>query len=210
MTMKPDLIIFDFDGTLADSVGFFRALLPELSRKFGFRLPSFEEQEAMRGHPPREVMQALGIPGWKLPLIAVHARKRAKAAEKFPLFEGTLDLLNTLMARGIPVAVVSSNSEAVVRRALGPEISSRISAWSCGAGMFGKAKHFRDVMKRLSADPARTLAVGDEIRDIDAAREVGIRCVAVSWGFAPREALTAACPDHAFDCGEDLKAFLAG
>ncbi|OZB15192.1 MAG: HAD family hydrolase, partial [Hyphomonas sp. 34-62-18] len=50
---KPDLIIFDFDGTLADSVGFFRALLPELSRKFGFRLPSFEEQEAMRGHPPR-------------------------------------------------------------------------------------------------------------------------------------------------------------
>lgn len=207
---KPDLIIFDFDGTLADSVSFFRALLPELSQKFRFRLPGHEEQEAMRGHPPKEVMRALGIPGWKLPMIAVYARKRAKAAEAFPLFEGTVELLDTLMERGIPVAVVSSNSEAVVRRALGPEISARIAAWSCGAGMFGKARHFRDVMKRLGASPERTLAVGDEIRDIDAAREVGIRCVAVSWGFAPMDALKAACPDHAFEDGQALRAFLTG
>lgn len=207
---KPDLIIFDFDGTLADSVSFFRALLPELSRKFRFRLPSHEEQEAMRGHPPREVMRSLGIPGWKLPMIAVYARKRAKAAETFPLFEGTLDLLDTLTAKGIAVAVVSSNDEAVVRRALGPEISARISAWSCGAGMFGKAKHFRDVMRRMGVSPDKTLAVGDEIRDIDAAREVGIRSVAVSWGFAPMDALKMAAPDYAFEDGAALKAFLAG
>lgn len=206
---RPDLIIFDFDGTLADSVSWFRALLPELSQKYRFRLPGHEEQEAMRGHPPREVMRALGIPSWKLPLIAVHARKRARAAEAFPLFEGTLDLLDTLIARGIPVAVVSSNAEAVVRRALGPEISRRISAWSCGAGMFGKAKHFRDVIRRMKAAPEHTIAVGDEIRDIDAAREVGIRCVAVSWGFAPADALREAGPDHVFEDGAALKAFLA-
>lgn len=210
MTQKPDLIIFDFDGTLADSVGFFRELLPELSRKFRFRLPSHEEQEAMRGHPPREVMQSLGIPRWKLPMIAVYARKRARASEAFPLYASTCELLDALIAKGIPVAVVSSNAEAVVRRALGPEISSRISAWSCGAGMFSKAKHFRGVMRRLKADPARTLAVGDEIRDIDAAREVGICSVAVSWGFAPMDALKAACPDHAFEDPAALKAFLAG
>ena len=209
MSQRPDLIIFDFDGTLADSVGFFREMLPDLSRKFRFRLPSHEEQEAMRGHPPRDVMRALGIPGWKLPLIAVYARKRARASDAFPLYATTRDLLEALIEKRIPVAVVSSNAEAVVRRALGPEISSRISAWSCGAGMFGKAKHFRDVMKRLKADPARTLAVGDEIRDIDAAREVGIRSVAVCWGFAPVEALKAACPDHTFEDPAALKAFLA-
>lgn len=208
--MKPQLVIFDFDGTLADSMTFFRGLLPELSRKFGFRLPEGDELEAMRGRPPREVMRTLGIPGWKLPLIAVHARKRARAAERFPLFDGTVELIETLSAQGIAVAIVSSNAEAVVRRALGAEVSARISAWSCGAGMFGKAKHFRDVMKTLKADPARTVAVGDETRDIEAAREVGIRSVAVSWGFAPREALQAAGPDHAFDDGPALKAFLAG
>ncbi|MFN7054931.1 HAD hydrolase-like protein [Hyphomonas sp.] len=208
--MPPQLVIFDFDGTLADSMTFFRGLLPELAQKFRFRQPEGEELEAMRGHPPRDVMRTLGIPGWKLPLIAVHARKRAKAAEAFPLFEGTQALIEALAARGIAVAIVSSNSEAVVRRALGPETCARISAWSCGAAMFGKAKHFRDVIRAVKADPARTIAVGDEIRDIEAAREVGIRSVAVSWGFAPRAALTAAAPDHTFDDGEALKAFLAG
>lgn len=207
---KPALVIFDFDGTLADSFGFFQAMLPELAAKFRFRLPCEKEQAAMRSHAPREVMQSLGIPGWKLPFIAVHARKRAKAAATFPLFEGTADLIDALAAKGIPIAIVSSNSEAVVRRALGPEISARISAWSCGAGMFGKAKHFRDVIRKLKADPARTLAVGDEIRDIDAAREVGIRAVAVAWGFAPAETLRAAGPDHTFEDGASLKAFLAG
>lgn len=208
--MKPDLVIFDFDGTLADSVGFFRTLLPELAQKFRFRVPTLEEQEEMRGHPPREVMRTLGIPGWKLPFIAVHARKRAGAAAAFPLYGGTLDLLAALTEAGIRVAVVSSNSEAVVRRALGPEVSARISAWSCGAAMFGKARHFREVIRRLGADPARTLGVGDEIRDIDAAREVGIRAVAVSWGFAPAAALAAAGPDQLFDTCDALKAYLTG
>lgn len=208
--MKPDLVIFDFDGTLADSVGFFRALLPELAQKFRFRVPSEEEQEAMRGHPPREVMRAVGIPGWKLPFIAMHARKRAQAAEAFPLYGGTAGLLEALMAAGIQVAVVSSNSEAVVRRALGPEISAQIAAWSCGAAMFGKAKHFREVIGKLGADPGRTLGVGDEIRDIEAAREVGIRAVAVSWGFAPEAALAAAGPDEIFTTAEALKQFLLG
>lgn len=208
--VKPQLIIFDFDGTLADSMTFFRALLPELARKFRFRVPLPEEQEAMRGRPPREVMRTLGIPGWKLPFIAAHARKRAKAAEAFPLFEGTTGLLQALLAAGVPVAVVSSNSELVVRRALGPEISTQISAWSCGAAMFGKAKHFREVIAAVGADPARTLGVGDEIRDIEAAREVGIRAVAVSWGFAPEAALAAAGPDEMFTTAEALRQFLLG
>jgi phosphoglycolate phosphatase len=207
--MTPQLVIFDFDGTLADSMTFFRALLPELAQKFRFREPAGEELEAMRAHPPRDVMRRLGIPGWKLPLIAFHARKRARAAEAFPLFEGTHALIEALAARGIAVAIVSSNSEAVVRRALGPEACARISAWSCGAAMFGKAKHFRYVMKAVGADPARTIAIGDEIRDIEAAREVGIMSIAVSWGFAPRAALAAAGPDLTFDDGDALRAFLA-
>lgn len=208
--MKPALVIFDFDGTLADSVGFFRTLLPELAQKFGFRVPSLEEQEAMRGHPPRDVMRALGIPGWKLPFIAVHARKRARAAEAFPLFDGAAEVMAGLLDAGIPVAVVSSNAEAVVRRALGSEISVRISSWSCGAAMFGKAKHFREVIRATGAEAARTISVGDEIRDIDAAREVGIQAVAVSWGFAPASALKAAGPDQVFDAPDALSAYLLG
>lgn len=204
-----DLLIFDFDGTLADSAAWFRSILPDLARRFGFRCPDEAELEILRHKPPREVMRILKIPGWKLVFIAVHVRKRAAKAAAFPLFDGIPEMLESAATKGIKIAVVSSNAEINVRRALGPELSARVHAWSCGAGMFGKAKHFRDVLGQLKVAPDRTLTVGDEIRDIEAAREVGIRTGAVTWGFGIKPALEAQRPDHLFQSVGELKAFLA-
>lgn len=204
-----DLLIFDFDGTLADSAAWFRSILPDLARRFGFRCPDEDELEILRHKPPREVMRILKIPGWKLVLIAVHVRKRAAKAAAFPLFDGISEMLEALAGTGIKIAVVSSNAEVNVRKALGPELSAKVSAWSCGAGMFGKAKHFREVLRELKIAPSRTLTVGDEIRDIEAAREVGICTGAVTWGFGMKQALEAERPDHLFESVDDLKAFLA-
>lgn len=203
-----DLLIFDFDGTLADSAGWFRSILPDLARRFRFRCPDAEELEELRHKPPREVMRILKIPGWKLVLIAVHVRKRAAKAEAFPLFDGIPAVLEQLAAKGLKIAVVSSNSEVNVRRALGPQLSALVTAWSCGAGMFGKAKHFRDVLGEMRVVPARALAVGDEIRDIDAAREVGLRTAAVAWGFGMKPGLEAAMPDLCFDAVQDFHTFV--
>lgn len=203
-----DLMIFDFDGTLADSAGWFRSILPDVARKFRFRCPDDAELEELRHKPPREVMRILKIPGWKLALIAVHARKRAAKADAFPLFDGVPDVLNCLAARGMKLAIVSSNAEVNVRRALGPDLSTKIAAWSCGAAMFGKARHFRDVLDKLDVPAARALAVGDEIRDIDAAREVGLRNAAVAWGFGMKDALEAAGPDFSFETVADFRRFV--
>ncbi len=201
-------MIFDFDGTLADSAAWFRSILPDLARRFGFRCPDEEELEVLRHKPPREVMRILKIPGWKLVFIAVHVRKRAAKAEAFRLFEGVPDLLRLLESRGLKIAVVSSNAEVNVRRALGPELSALVASWSCGAGMFGKAKHFRDVIRELKVSPERALAVGDEIRDIEAAREVGLKTAAVAWGFGMKPALEAAGPDLLFETVGNLRGFL--
>ena len=203
-----DLLVFDFDGTLANSASWFRSILPDLARRFGFRCPDEEELEVLRHKPPREVMRILKIPGWKLVFIAVHVRKRAAKAEAFPLFDGVPEVLRAIAAKGVRVAVVSSNAEVNVRRALGPELSAQVAAWSCGAGMFGKAKHFRDVLRELKVAPERALAVGDEIRDIEAAREVGLNTAAVAWGFGMKPALEAAGPDLLFETVGEFQGFL--
>lgn len=208
MSKPADLYIFDFDGTLADSAGWFRSILPDLAKRFGFRCPDHAEQEELRHKPAREVMRILNIPGWKLVFIAVHVRKRAAREGVFPLFEGVPAMLQAIKAGGARIAIVSSNAEASVRRALGPELSAEIAIFSCGAGMFGKAKHFRDVLKKAKVPKEQVLAVGDEIRDIDAAREVGLATAAVAWGFAKKPALVAAKPDHCFDTVEDFRSFV--
>ncbi len=205
-----DLLVFDFDGTLANSAGWFRSILPDLSRRFGFRCPDEAELEVLRHKPPREVMRILKIPGWKLVFIAVHVRKRAAKAEAFPLFDGVPEVLRLIAAGGMKIAVVSSNAEVNVRRALGPELSALVASWSCGAGMFGKAKHFRDVLSELKVAPDCALAVGDEIRDIEAAREVGLRTAAVAWGFGMKPALEAAGPDLLFETMGEFRGFVEG
>lgn len=205
-----DLLVFDFDGTLANSAGWFRSILPDLSRRFGFRCPDEGELEVLRHKPPREVMRILNIPGWKLAFIAVHVRKRAAKAEAFPLFEGVPDVLRAIAARGVKIAVVSSNAEGNVRRALGPEFSAQVASWSCGAGLFGKAKHFRDVLRETKVAPERALSVGDEIRDIEAARDVGMKTAAVAWGFGMKPALEAAGPDLLFETVGEFQGFVEG
>jgi len=76
--------------------------------------------------------------------------------------------------------VVSSNSEEVIRRVLGPELAELISLYACGASLFGKARKFKQVTARgVSRD--KVICIGDETRDIEAARAVGLDCGAVGW-----------------------------
>lgn len=195
-----DLIIFDFDGTLADSLTWFRSVLGDIVEKHG--LPPIDDAraEALRNLPPKTIMNELGIPSWKIPLLAADVRTRAaRNVDKIHLFEGVRDLVETLSDNGVKLAVVSSNGETAVRAVLGEALCERFDIFACGAALFGKASIFRKVIRKAGTTPARTLSVGDEVRDIDAARETGCVAGAVNWGFATETILADQSPDTMFD-----------
>lgn len=192
--MRPELIILDFDGTLADSAPWFAGELNRVARRFGFREVNAAEREGLRGMGTREILRFLRVPGWKLPFIARHMRRRvAEEAWAISLFPGTPLLLERLAALA-PLAIASSNSEANIRRILGPGMAL-ITRCEGGSSLFGKARKFRRLIRDAGAGPRATLCIGDELRDIEAARAVGARAVAVSWGYAAREGLASAGPD---------------
>jgi len=206
-----DLAIFDFDGTLADSWRLMGEAINEAADVFGYRRISPAEAQALRGQDNRAVMRALGVRMWQLPRIASHMRQVALAgAGRISLFDGIATLLPALVARGVGVAVVSSNSEAVVRQVLGPELSACVTDFDCGATLFGKASKFRRVVRRAGVPPARTAGVGDEARDIEAARAAGVAAVAVTWGYATADLLESRAPDHVVRTVEELQALLTG
>ncbi|MDP9196166.1 MAG: HAD hydrolase-like protein [Pseudomonadota bacterium] len=85
--MKKQLAIFDFDGTLANSMEWFSGVMNDVARQHGFRQISDEEREMLRGRSSREIVKYMGIPAWKLPLIARHMRKIARRdTGKIPAF----------------------------------------------------------------------------------------------------------------------------
>lgn len=207
--MAYDLVIFDFDGTLADTGAWFRTATNKAAARFGFRQLSEQEFEALRSKGNREIIEQMGVPFWKLPMIAAFMRREAEAyISEIRLFPGVEDMLEAVRAAGARIAVVTSNRERVVRAALGGSVEL-IDHFACGAALFGKARKFRQVMKAASVDPGRVLAVGDEARDIEAARGAGIRAGSVGWGLADPEFLKSLGPDLFFSEVADIATALA-
>jgi phosphoglycolate phosphatase len=193
------LLILDFDGTLADSADWMIGMFDEVAVRHRLRRVGRDEIAMLRGKSGREVLAYLDCPLWKLPAIARDVRKASAAqAERIALFEGVPALFAALGRRGVQAAIVSSNGEPTIRRILGPGLAGQVAYWDCGASLFGKAAKFREVVRRSGVDASEVLCVGDEIRDIAAAREAGLACAAALWGYATAEALHAHAPDHAF------------
>lgn len=192
------LVIFDFDGTLSDSGDWFLSILDDLADRFRFRRVDAQEVETLRRRPTRDVIAHLGIAAWKLPLIARHVRARfGRDAARIQLFDGVRMMLKTLSDAGVRMMLCSSNGEANVCAVLGPD-AVRFEAYFCGSGLFGKVAKFRRAVEASGLKPADILAIGDETRDVDAAREVGLAAGVVLWGYANPETLVAMKPDMAF------------
>lgn len=205
MEAQIDLVIFDFDGTLADSTAWaIRAVRP-LAERFKFKAVTEDEIAMLRGRTSREIIAYLGLPLWKVPLIAAHGKKMMAAeAHAIPLFSGTGDLLRGLSAAGLKLAIVSSNSEATIRAILGADLAGLIGHYGCGAAIFGKAAKFKAVVKAARIPKDRVLCIGDETRDIEAAREAGLACGAVEWGYATRRALVDHGPTMIFAAMDEI------
>jgi phosphoglycolate phosphatase len=138
----------------------------------------------------------------------MRALKRADMAH-IPLFPGVDTMLRGLADAGVTLALVSSDNEVNTRDMLGEANAALISHFACGASLFGKAAKFKRVMKLAGVAAGATIAIGDEIRDIEAARAAGIACGAVAWGYAAPEALRARKPNVVFEKMEEIAAMLA-
>jgi phosphoglycolate phosphatase len=208
MTTQPPcdatrLVVFDFDGTLADS-------LSETIAVYNDEADTAPDLPRLRAMRPWDVLRALHIPMWKVPLILAAVRRGMRdRIERVEPFAGVGAAVSGLRQAGARCAILSSNGRGNVERFLARHAMDEFEWVQCGASAFGKASRLRSLLKSLKPLPAASCYVGDEVRDVVAAEEVGLRSVAVTWGYSSRSALEAARPDLLVDTPEQLAAVLA-
>ncbi len=206
---KYQLIVFDFDGTLADTFPWFATALNDAAERYRFNRVESAEHDALRGSEPWQILERLGLSTWKLFAVARYLRARmSEDVGRISLFSGIPELLESLCAAGSVLALVSSNSESNVRAVLGPQNAARFSFYGCGASLFGKASKVKRALARTSTAPSRAILVGDEIRDSAAARDCGMAFGAVAWGYNTAAALRAHGPTEEFGSVADMLAKL--
>lgn len=197
--MKYELTIFDFDGTLADSFPWFIRIFNDVAEKYNFRRIEDHEIEALRGLDSRKIIEHLKIPMWKMPFIARHMRKQmARDLNQIFLFPGVDEMLQGIADNGVTIAIVSSNAQANIQAILGSKNACLIKYYSCGSGLFGKARKFKKLIRQSDIPASQTICIGDELRDLHAARSVGAAFGAVSWGYAKPESFISYSPDETF------------
>ena len=203
--MRYKLIIFDFDGTLADTFAWFVNIMDELAEKYKFTKINKAELETLRSFDANKMIKHHAVPLWKMPMIGNHVRKAmARDINQIHLFKGTGHLLQRLAAKGIKLAIATSNSYDNVLHLLGPQNATLIGQYECGVSVFGKSSKLKKIVKKSGVQCDETILIGDEIRDIDAARKANIAFGAVSWGYTRIEALKAHSPKEVFATLDDI------
>lgn len=182
--MSQPLVLFDFDGTLADSFHLFLDAWTHAAQRHRFRAVDTTDLDRLRRMSARDIVAEAGLPLWKLPAVVATMRAYVRErADEVRLFDGVPEALHALKADGVRIGLVTSNARDTVERVLGDECRRLIDHWGCGASLFGKAAKTRRVMKTAGATAARTVSVGDELRDLDVAQALGLDFVAVAWGY---------------------------
>jgi len=201
-------IIFDFDGTIADSFEVIVSIIKKLTHaEDDFTEASIYE---LRQLPIKSIMKKLNIYPWQLPLLLLRGRvMMRRRINEIKLFNGIVKTIEELHAEGHNLFIVSSNSPHNVVGFLKKHRLEEIFVDIEGnVSLFGKEKALAKLLKKNSLNPRETWYVGDELRDIDAALATELRSIAVTWGFTEKNALASHRPTALAERPTDIMTIL--
>ncbi len=206
------LIIFDLDGTLANSMDLILDIYNnDLAQRFGCKQVDKAKIPEYRMRQPRELFREFGITPLKFPFILFRAKRLMQARkEEIEIFSDMIPIIQQLHEKGFRLAVVTSNSTKNALTFLDKYNLTDYFEFVEGSRlMVKKDKKLRNVLKRYQLQKERLFYIGDEVRDVKACKAVGIRCGAVSWGQAHRNLLEQHQPEVIFDTASQIIEYLA-
>ncbi|WP_422767643.1 HAD-IA family hydrolase [Photobacterium leiognathi subsp. mandapamensis] len=189
-------IIIDFDGTLAASFDLFIEAMRAAHIKYSFRNVEDDEIETFRHYSAWQILKFLGLPMYQVPRVTRYIRHYMAAQIKaLPLASNWQETLQAL-ALDYELVILSSNSNQNIQTFLNQHELKCFSKIVSDVGLFGKVKAMRKLIKDNHWQNKNVFYIGDEIRDIKAAKKAKISSIAVTWGYNAEQALIIHQPNH--------------
>lgn len=210
----PDLVLFDLDGTLVDSVPDLAAAVDAMLAQFGSYVAGQRRVETWVGNGAQTLVErALNWADLSEVSVAdalacfLHHYEGNLAGASY-LYKGVEPLLSGLKQLGVPMAVVTNKPIALTHPLLAALKIDHYFSAVVGGDSFAQKKPapmpLLNVMETHQASADRTLMVGDSINDVAAARAAGCKVVAVTYGYNHGESIEATEPDKIVDRLDEL------
>jgi HAD superfamily hydrolase (TIGR01549 family) len=203
--MPPSCLIFDFDGTIADTFQAILRISNRLADEFRYKkiLPS--EVDFYKGKSSQEMVRLLKVPRLKIPRIVARAAEELHyEIETIEPFAGLPEALRLLRDSGITLAILTSNSADNVSRFLKHHNMEYFDHIITASRIWGKNRVLEKMIRQIGWRKEEILYVGDETRDVEAAHKARVAVAAVTWGYNSHQALAERNPLYVIDRPEDL------
>ena len=203
--MNDRIFIFDFDGTIADTHRHIINISNSLAEEFGYAVIQPHEVNYLKDKTSREVIHYLKVPIYKIPAILSRAKKELfEGITAIEPIKGLKSVLQELSTAGARMGILSSNATENIHQFLknhGLEVfefvDSTLKVWT-------KNISLKKLLKEHGLEAGQILYIGDETRDIEAAKTLGIKVAAVTWGYNSEKALKAHQPDFLIHTPQEL------
>ncbi|OGK23543.1 hypothetical protein A3A46_04425 [Candidatus Roizmanbacteria bacterium RIFCSPLOWO2_01_FULL_37_13] len=193
-------VIFDFDGTIADTLTTIVKLFNLRAKDFDLSPITKKELEEYRNKSPFEIIKEFGIALIKLPFIAAKIRGELnKEITNVKLFAKVRKVLDTLKDRRFHLGILSSNSKENIEKFLQANSLEIFDFIHSEENILGKGKALGNLLKTHRLKNNEVIYVGDEVRDIEACKENGVKIISVTWGFNKKDILKKSKPDYIVD-----------
>lgn len=199
-------IIFDFDGTLVDSIEVAINVYNRIAPKYKCKPIQDDASEILSSRNPQKYFKEYGITPFKLLLLVYMVRRElGKHISDIEPVKGMAPALKELKEAGFTLGVLTSNSRKnVIRFMENNKLHDIFDFFYSGRHLFGKDVAIKEIIKKESIPAHRVLYVGDETRDALAMKKAGIPIIAVSWGLTKREKLETLHPAAIIDQPAEL------
>jgi len=199
-------IIFDFDGTIADSIDLALNIYNKIAHEYNCKSVSVEDRKTLDLRKSKELLKEYGITGVKLVMLLLRIRKELGKciAELKPIKDIKTSLLE-IEKSGLKLGVLTSNSKRNAGMFFKNNgLAGKFEFIYSGKSLFGKDKVMMQLFEREKIAKEEVIYVGDEIRDIEASRKAGIKVIAVCWGLTNKAELETYQPDQIAETPAEL------
>jgi len=190
-------IIFDFDGVIGNTIEEIKNIVVGLYEEFRHEKAKPEEIQKFIGKGVIQVIKELKVPMVKLPYFERRIRQDLiKRIDKIKIFKGIKKVLGQIKKNGYRLGILSSNSQENLHYIFKKNDIDFFDFIYSGSSFFGKGKVLAKLLKKESLDHKKTIYIGDELRDVQAAKQNKVSVIAVGWGYNKEKLLKEENPDY--------------